>query len=211
MDSRELSAEYAARVKGTSQEETQLHWLWYLKQLWVLNRNPDIFVELQRIPRANGMINVQRHIEGRLSARELVRAIREETTDLYADCLMNIGMADIVFDREYETIANRPAYEAVKAFGPMTPEVASSGEGLGLLCDARSTMWLQFVEALHARHGLPSVLELAGLLAVSSPEEKEVILKREFDKYSLTEEEVAEVKEEISLEEAIPVVKEVTR
>jgi hypothetical protein len=203
MDSREVRAlkdAYRAAVLGTSQEETQALWVKYLQDRWHLDGHLGIFIEIQHAPRSNGARNIYRYMDGRLTAREFYQAIRTETTDLYAQTLVDAGMANIVFDAAYDRLATKPIYEILNASDALKSGDTRSGEGLALVCTSQVTMWLQFVETLHARYQLPTVRELEFQLACLSQSEKVVKKERDFDRYLLTPEEVEETKSRIALD-----------
>jgi len=205
MDSREVTAlkdAYRADVLGKSQDETQALWVKYLLARWFLDGNLGIFREIQYAPRSNGARNIYRYMDGRLTAKEFYQAIRTDTTDLYAQTLVDAGMANIVFDEAYVRLANKPIYEILNASDGLKTGDTRSGEGLALVCTSQVTMWLQYVELLHARYQLPTVQEMERCLDCLSRSEKIVKRERDFDRYVLTPEEVEETKDRIALEAA---------
>jgi len=206
MDSREVTAlkdAYRAASLGTTQEEGQALWLQYLQDRWHLDRYLGIFRVIQHAPRSNGARNIYRYMDGRLTAREFYRAIRTDTTDLYAQILVDAGMANIVFDATYDRLANRPIYEGLKEFDRLKTGDIRSGEGLAFVCTSQVTLWLQFVETLHARYQLPTVQELAPHLDCLSLSERQVKRERDLDRYVLTPEEVEEAKDRVALAEVV--------
>ena len=206
MDSREVKAlkdGYRAAVLGKSQEETQALWVKYLQDRWHLDRHPGIFREIQHAPRSNGARNIYRYMDGRATVRETYQACRTDTMDLYAHTLADAGMANIVFDAAYDRMADRPIYEVLKASDALKSGDIRSGEGLASACTSQVTMWLQYVEAIHARYNLPTVQELEHHLACLSRSEKLVKRERDYDRYVMTPEEVDEMK--LSVE---PIVRE---
>lgn len=203
MASREETAlkdAYREAVLGKSQEETQVLWVKYLQDRWFLDGHLGIFREIQYVPRSNGARNLYRYMDGRLTVRETYLACRTDTMDLYAHALVDAGMANIVFDAAYDRLADKPIYEILNASDTLKSGDIRSGEGLALVCTSQVTMWLQFVETLHARYQLPSVREMEYYLACLSRSEKEVKRDRVFDRYQLTPEEIEEVKSRIALD-----------
>jgi hypothetical protein len=186
----ELDAEYQSLVHGSTPEETQAHWLWYLKERYALDKCPDIYRELQRAPRRNGSLNIYRYMDGRLTAREFHTVIRSDTCDNYAQSLVDNDITSMVFDAVYEDLANTPIYEGLKEFDSLKSGDIRSGVGLAQTCTGSSTLWLQFVEGLHARCGLPTVAELQYKLEKQSAEESVVIKERNFSAFELTAEEI---------------------
>lgn len=188
-----LEAEYRERVcSAVSQEETDTEWIRYLQLKYATDGTLDIFQALQQKPRLNGAISVYRYMDGRLTEREFYQVIRSDTLDLYAQSLIDQGIAVVKFDATYEEIVNRSVLAGLKQFDELKTGDVRSGQGLADTCTACAVLWYKFVEALHARCKLLTVRELEGKIAIQSGEEKAILDGNDFTGLELTPEEKTE-------------------
>lgn len=189
-----LVLKYRTFVKGCSQQQSEFYWLWYLSNSWKEEKNSIIFRELQQFSRRNGLKNIYRYLDGKLTLKNLYDLLRVESMDLYAQLLADNDIAFVAIDAEYIDIGNKAILEGLKEFERIKNLNLDKEAQASLVCTAASTIWFQFMDNLHIRYSLPRVFDLRVLLVAQSAEELSVQISNNFTKFELTEKEISDLK-----------------
>ena len=178
---RELDEQYQIAVLGSSQEEATHLYRKYLKTLHdekdVRDRESfHIFLSVRKHSRDNGYRAADDLLNGRIDRRLYARRVKKYCADVYAKDLTRYGLADIDIESEdWVKLVQRMVIECVKEFEGIDPNDKS------VVCIAMARTWHRFVQVVHLKYDLPSVLEMRKHVRETSKDEKTVMDSNDFE------------------------------
>lgn len=195
----QLILKYKNIVCGCDKKESQFHWLWYLKELWKADKSPDIFRELQWIPRNNGLRVIYAYLDNEINLKQLYNELKFNSAYLYIYKLIDNEIINIRSKKEYEDLSERLVLECLVQFYNLKEINMTYEERIKKVCSIACTVWFHFIDDVHKVYNLPDVKDLKNILNPQSFEEQIVQKDHNFNIYELTQEEKLKIKELLDL------------
>jgi hypothetical protein len=173
---RQLKREYSRAVRNASAHDTQEAWLRYLAALYLEGNDYQFFIDIRAKVRANGARADSQYLDGEITARRLVRRLKEHCAERYAIDLTRFGVANIDIESpEFRTIIRKLGAEVLQTFKSVDPTSDTD------TCLAMARTWHRLVQLVHSQYGLPSVRRLRKRLHSESDAETAILDSDDFE------------------------------
>lgn len=200
----DLRAEYRtrlARIDLRDKEAVDWTWLWLQRQLYAYDHSPGIFALCQQGPKAEGLKNIFRYVREEITERELYDLLYSDTAVAYVRTLCEAGVldADCTDVERFKVLAKEVVLEGVKAFRPLRGVQWDPRRDECPVAHAAATIWLRYVELVHAMLERPSVHDLIDVMIPGSAPELEILVSDDFAEYELTDREREDLERDLGL------------